>query len=142
MDYFNKCANGWCGQLNNIIQYIIEPGIVISLASTNKAMLAYVQRYFQRKKHPSFSQMSIFELLDIEKEYIMENCWLWLEYSAGTDYPIIFKPVSGYPRDSYSIYGWVLWDRERNYEKYGRYPAWVRLEEYYINPALKIIPYR
>ena len=48
MNYITKCADGWCGQLNNIIQYIVEPDPLISLASTNKAMLVYVQRFFQR----------------------------------------------------------------------------------------------
>ena len=143
MNYITQCANGWCGQLNNILQYIVEPDSLISLASTNKAMLVYVQRFFQRIQNPSFSLMNIFEQL--EHEDILSNYWIWFEYSNGTHYPIILKPVSVYKkRDIYSIYGWVLWDEERNHEKHGRYPAWVRLEENYCyyNSRLKIIPYR
>ena len=138
---FTICASLWGGRLDPIFQYF-SPSSLINVASVDQAGLAAVQSYFSRwaENVPVADMLICVKGKWHLRKDAIQHCLL---YIVTKDEDLQLLPVSvARWGNSYSIYGWVVWDTNDTYITHGRWANWIGLRDYDPHNIKKCIVWR
>ena len=128
----------WVEDLSMILAYL-PPESLIAMGYVNQKILKYIQNYFSQLRENSFKNIS---LEDPDKWHlakdVIQDYLLIIKNGRGSQ---VMRPVSMKGgSDNYKIYGWIICDLQKKYDRFGRWADWVWLSKLHKNCIMKIVP--